>query len=860
MAKFTDLISNLVNSQAPDFVLEQHPKFLEFVKQYYTFMEAAELSVTSVQTTDGIILETDTTLENELLLDGSKLTSQRTQEDAGDKILLESSTYGKFTRGETITGSTSNATATVLTEDLSNGKLYISSQNKFKDGETITGNSSSASAVINNYKPNPVSTIQQLLEFRDPDKVISNFLTKFRNEFLNTLPETLFSEIDKRKLIKNIKSLYRAKGTARGHEIFFKMLFGLNSETIYPKEQMLRASDGQWNIKKILRCIATTGQTENLIGRTITGQSSGATAIIENVFKFQIGSSEVSECILNEDTITGTFTAGEEIRGTQSDTSTEFIKATVSALPSTSTISNDGALYSTGDVITVTGGGEAASIQVGDVGSGGITSFVIDAGGSGYAIGDDINFTNTGAGGGSAEAKVSVVNGGFTQEESTSTVDDHIVLEDETVRGDPYTGNKIVQESGSGSEDITDIRIINSGSNYTSLPTVAVSTDSGGSGASVFAFGDQVGRVQSINKIDPGINYQDSPSPPSLTFLTKILVTDISGTFTENETITGVDSSSTAITATFKSLDTDTQIMTLSSASGTFAVDTTLTGGTSGKTAVVKIVDTATATTTVATVIDTDGSYLNEDGHISELTMKVQDSLYYQDFSYVIKVGRSINDWRDSFKKTMHGAGFYFTGQVDSVNRINAQLKSITGINSSISYDGPALVINTLFSTILGSRLGTETDGTSVRANKNLGVGADLNDSTSEHFTANTRDRTLTQRITLKLGEYKEFPVAIRNNSTKFGIPVAGPTFKSLGKFMLGGNFSNRTNISSINALRLGGTFNTSVNGVASRISDFTFKLKTNYAIPSEIGLLQEDTFDENQTFFDATDVTFDAG
>ena len=31
MAKFTDLISNLINSQAPDFVLEQHPKFLEWV-------------------------------------------------------------------------------------------------------------------------------------------------------------------------------------------------------------------------------------------------------------------------------------------------------------------------------------------------------------------------------------------------------------------------------------------------------------------------------------------------------------------------------------------------------------------------------------------------------------------------------------------------------------------------------------------------------------------------------------------------------------------------------------------------------------------------------------------------------------
>ena len=149
MAKFTDLISNLINSQAPDFVLEQHPKFLEFVKQYYTFMEAAELSVTSVQTTDGILLETETTQENELLLDASKLTSQKTQEDAGDKVLLETSSYGKFQRGETITGATSNATATVLTEDLSNGKLYISSQNKFKDGEVITGNTSEASATIN---------------------------------------------------------------------------------------------------------------------------------------------------------------------------------------------------------------------------------------------------------------------------------------------------------------------------------------------------------------------------------------------------------------------------------------------------------------------------------------------------------------------------------------------------------------------------------------------------------------------------------------------------------------------------------------------------------------------------------------
>ena len=49
-------------------------------------------------------------------------------------------------------------------------------------------------------------------------------------------------------------------------------------------------------------------------------------------------------------------------------------------------------------------------------------------------------------------------------------------------------------------------------------------------------------------------------------------------------------------------------------------------------------------TSTVTAVADTAGTFVNEDGHVSEDAMRIQDSLYYQDFSYVIKVGRAIND------------------------------------------------------------------------------------------------------------------------------------------------------------------------------------------------------------------------
>jgi len=856
MAKFFDKISNLINSQAPEFVVEQHPKFLEFVKTYYTFMESAELNVTSVQTTDGITLETETNQENTLLLDGSRIQSDKTQLDAGDKIILESSTFGKFTNGETITGQTTGATATILAEDLNSNRLFITSQNKFKVGETVLGSSSNASAVVNSLKLNPVTNIQELLNFRDPDKVISNFLTKFRNEFLNTLPETLDDNVDKRKLIKNIRSLYRAKGTSRGHELFFRLLFDEKSETIYPREQLLRASDGKWDSFNILRSIATAGNTEELVGRTITGQTSKATAVVENVFKFQIGSNTVTEFILNTDTISGIFSIGEEIRGTSSDDSDTFIKSNITGIPGEITIVNDGALYNEDEIVSISGGGTGASIAIDAVGRGGITDIFIENGGSGYAIGDDIIFNNTSAGGGSAQAKVSVVNGGFTQEESTSVVDDHIVMEDATTQGDTYTGNKIIQETATGSGDVTDIRFISNGYNYTSLPLVSVSDSSGGEGAVLYCFGNEIGKVLSLKVNESGAQHELSPSPPTLEFRKKLVVTNVSGTFTVGDTVSALGTDSSIVTGTIVSFDTNINVLTLSSVSGTFAKNITITsdGGASGT---IKAFDQSSASVNVAALSVTSGKFLNEDGHVSELTMKIQDSLYYQDFSYVIKVGQSINNWRDSFKKTMHAAGYYLAGQVDVVTSVNARIRTAQAINSGI--DGTPIVdiLNTLFSTIFGRRLGTVDDGTTLRATPELGVDPDFVDSTLTPLSKTTRDVTLKRDYTLQF--QSKSIVDIRNNTTKYGLPVAGPTFKSVGNLILLPNFANQIEVQHLNKLRLGGTFNSNIDGQLNNLSDFNYRLKTNFAIPTEIWQLSGDSFDETFTTFDDTTITMDA-
>jgi len=890
MAKFTDKISNLINSQLPEFVVADHPKFLEFIKSYYAFMESAKITVTSIQVSDGIRLESEITTDtSKLLLDASRIDTDRTQLDAGDNIMLEDSQYGKFTRGEIVTGQTSKATATILKEDLDNSCLYISAQDKFIKGETIVGASSSAQAILNTYQPNPVNTIQDLLNFRDPDKVISNYLTKFRNEFLNTIPENLDGSVDKRKLIKNIKSVYRAKGTTRGHEIFFRMLFGLPSETIYPRENMLRISDGKWTTNKILRAIATVGNTSDLIGRTITGQTSGATAFIEQVSKFQIGANEITEFTIAENTITGTFATGEEVRGTASDDASVFIKATTSGIPGTLSITNDGILSAENDNATVTGGGTGSIIQVNAIGNGGLTDFIIDDAGTGYEIGDDLVFNNANTNGGDAQAKISLVNGGLTPEDSTSTTDDHIILEDETVRGDPYTGNKIVQESGTGSKDITDIRIIKPGTNYTTPPTITI-TSSSGNGAKVLAFGSQIGRVLGLKVVEPGAEYHQSPSPPSLDMISAMVLKDISGSFVADQGMTSLDSSSSTITATSVSFDSTLQILKFKLASGTFQEGRTITLA-NGATATIAKVDQVTATTTVTAIADTTGTFINEDGHISDDAMRIQDSLYYQDFSYVIKVGRAIGDWRNSFKSTMHTAGFYFTGQVNIESRISAQISQpVDGQISGISESPIFGVISQLFSTIFGRRLGTVDDGTTLRSNPELGVDPDFDDSTSEHFTQNTRDITLRRAYTINLSRRSTlYNISLHSNDYLLGFAHAGMSMGSLK--MNSQPFSSNNMFSGTHTHAQTTAIPGSVNGTNRYISPMKFvnwaehrfqgmgdtsatpgngdrytftayatdNLKTYLAYPTEIKVFAPaEEFSLTSITFDQTDKTFD--
>ena len=858
MAKFNDKISTLLSNQLPEFVVSEHPKFAEFLKVYYQLLESAELSVTSVKSTEGILLETETAQANNLVLDASAIGTARTPLDVGDKLIFETysgTEYGKFTRGEIITGQTSNAIATILTEDLNSGRLFISAQNKFIKGEIVVGGTSNAYATIDSYRPNPVNNISDLIHFRDPDNVINDFLSNFRDEFLATLPDTLANDVNKRNLIKNVNSLYRSKGTNKGHEIFFRILFNEEAQTFYPRESILRVSDGKFDTLKVVRVIPDIGDTTQLIGRTITGSTSGAYAIVENVATYQIGIDTVSEFILNNDSLQGTFLIGEQVQGSASDTDDWYIKATITGIPGTKAVQNDGTLNTTADTVSLVAGGTGAVFSIDETGTGGITDIVIDNPGINYQVGDVLNFSNIGTGGLYASGFVKIVNGGIINEDDTGN---RISLEEDTMSADPYFGNAIMQESGSGQGTIEDLFLVQNGSGYSILPTVTVTSNTGTT-ATVRAWGNEIGRVIKLKTIELGKKYELAPTPPQLGFYNSCVITDVSGSFSVNTTITSTSSGS-GIIDTF---DVNKGLVRIKTVAGTFAVGDTVTSQ-SGGTATIKKVDATVASINVVSVSDTDGKFINEDGKISETTMRIQDSKYYQDFSYVLKVARSISVWRDAFKKTMHTAGFYFTGQVSIESQLSARVGlGVVGAVSGAVEIPIFRILNTLFSTIFARRLGTVDDGTTLRANAFEGGTIYLPEDEIEHFAANQRDVTLT-RPGLSIDYTSRKRSIIDGVLVKRGWAYAGPRWGNLDKWgntMFGtSNPGSGIVFRTLEELKVFAT-NTSLDGrqgIFLMTSDIEGKqVKMDFALPSII-TFNANEFSNTVTDFSKTLPTFD--
>ena len=85
-SKFLKKVSPLIEGQVPDFVQADHPVFVDFVKDYFQFLEAGRLTVT--QTINYIAQETNTSAYILDESDGERIVTERGEGKMGDGLSI----------------------------------------------------------------------------------------------------------------------------------------------------------------------------------------------------------------------------------------------------------------------------------------------------------------------------------------------------------------------------------------------------------------------------------------------------------------------------------------------------------------------------------------------------------------------------------------------------------------------------------------------------------------------------------------------------------------------------------------------------------------------------------------------------
>ena len=111
-----------------------------------------------------------------------------------------------------------------------------------------------------------------LTQFRDIDKTLESFIDQFKKELAYNLPIVVE---DERFLLSHIKDQYLAKGSEASYKLLFKLLYGKNVELLYPGQQMLIASDGRWNQEISIFAQVDYGDPDDIVGKLVDIQTAG---------------------------------------------------------------------------------------------------------------------------------------------------------------------------------------------------------------------------------------------------------------------------------------------------------------------------------------------------------------------------------------------------------------------------------------------------------------------------------------------------------------------------------------------------------------------------------------------------------
>jgi len=252
-------IQEIISNQLPEYVLDESPKALDFLKQYYISQEYQGGPVDIAENLDQY-LKVDN-LTPEVVVGFTTLSS-----DIGsdDNIISVPNTkgfpekYGLLKIDDeiiTYTGVTTNTFTGCI-----RGFSGITSYHHDLNAEELVFSDTTADSHTSN---SPVNNLSSLFLKEFYKKLKSTYTPGFENRVFN-------SEVDAGNFIKESRSFYESKGTNDSFRILFNVLFGETPRIINLEEYLIKPSDAKFIRKEICIAEAISGDPAKIIGQTLT--------------------------------------------------------------------------------------------------------------------------------------------------------------------------------------------------------------------------------------------------------------------------------------------------------------------------------------------------------------------------------------------------------------------------------------------------------------------------------------------------------------------------------------------------------------------------------------------------------------
>jgi hypothetical protein len=206
----------------------------------------------------------------------------------------------------------------------------------------------------------------------DVDNNLEQFYSHFKSTFLDSFPEIFATNTDglkpnKKTLLKKIKQFYGSKGTESAYRFLFRLLFDSNVQFYYPKNDILRASDGKW-VEQV--SIKVTRNNETLHKYAEGGKvqqykdlyTLQAYATIDRVFQYYQDGVPITELYLTD--LVGNFLPNVEVLLTPPDSALDPFTETTFSVLGDFYIQTAGSNYNVGDVVYLQGDGVGFSAKV----------------------------------------------------------------------------------------------------------------------------------------------------------------------------------------------------------------------------------------------------------------------------------------------------------------------------------------------------------------------------------------------------------------------------------------------------------------------------------------------------------------